>query len=147
MLAFASIFAAIIPMVTYLFIIWWMDRNERDPFWIVFLNFFWGATGAIILGIIGSLIFQIPLSLGLWAFFGENAGGLTDLSRAVITAPLVEELTKVYNDYREKLGDTLTNTPGSERRPCGYNENPVTLTVYDPDHPYYIAEYDKNDVG
>lgn len=94
MLAFASIFAAIIPMVTYLFIIWWMDRNERDPFWIVFLNFFWGATGAIILGIIGSLIFQIPLSLGLWAFFGENAGGLTDLSGAVITAPLVEELTK-----------------------------------------------------
>lgn len=60
---------------------------------------------------------------------------------------IVEELTKVYNDYREKLGDTLTNTPGSERRPCGYNENPVTLTVYDPDHPYYIAEYDKNDVG
>lgn len=60
---------------------------------------------------------------------------------------VVEELTQIYNDSRIRLGDTLTNTPGSERRPCGYNENPVALTVYDPDHPYYIAEYDKNDVG
>lgn len=94
MLAFASIFAAIIPMVTYLLIIWWMDRNERDPFGIIFLNFFWGATGAIILGIIGSLIFQIPLTLGIFAFFGDTAGDLADLSGAVITAPLVEELTK-----------------------------------------------------
>ncbi|MFA7360677.1 MAG: PrsW family intramembrane metalloprotease [Candidatus Kapaibacterium sp.] len=94
MLAFASIFAAIIPMVTYLLVIWWMDRNERDPFGIVFLNFFWGATGAIILGIIGSLIFQIPLTLGIFAFFGDAAGDLADLSGAIITAPLVEELTK-----------------------------------------------------
>ncbi len=94
MLAFASLFAAVIPMLTYLVIIWWMDRNERDPFWVVFLNFFWGATGAIILGIIGSLIFQIPLSLGIFTFFGESAGELNDLAGAVITAPLVEELTK-----------------------------------------------------
>lgn len=94
MLAFASIFAAVIPMVTYLLIIWWMDRNERDPFWVVFLNFFWGATGAIILGIIGSLIFQIPLNLGIWAFFGDGASDLTELSGAIITAPVVEELTK-----------------------------------------------------
>lgn len=93
-LAFASIFAAVIPMVTYLLIIWWMDRNERDPFWVVFMNFFWGATGAIILGIIGSIIFQIPLSLGIQAFFGDSAGELSDLSGAVITAPLIEELTK-----------------------------------------------------
>lgn len=60
---------------------------------------------------------------------------------------IVEELTKIYDDYRLKLGDTLTKTTGSERRPCGYNENPVTMTVYDPNHPYFIAEYDKNDVG
>jgi arylsulfatase A-like enzyme len=60
---------------------------------------------------------------------------------------IVEELTRIYLDYREKLGDTLTKITGSENRPCGVVENPVTLTVYDPDHPYIIAEYDKNDVG
>lgn len=93
-LAFASIFAAVIPMFTYLLIIWWMDRNERDPFWVVFLNFFWGATGAIFLGIIGSIIFQIPLSMGIQTFFGSDSGNLTDLSGAIITAPLIEEFTK-----------------------------------------------------
>ncbi len=93
-LAFMSLFAAVIPMVSYLLIIWWMDRNERDPFWIVFLNFFWGASGAIILGIIGSIIFQIPLSMGIQAFFGADSAELSDLSGAIITAPLVEEFTK-----------------------------------------------------
>jgi len=60
---------------------------------------------------------------------------------------IVEELTKIYLGYREKLGDSLTQTAGTESRPCGVVENPVALTVYDPDHPYIIAEYDKNDVG
>lgn len=60
---------------------------------------------------------------------------------------VVRELTEIYNEYREKLGDTLTKTAGGEKRPCGVCENPVPLTVYDPDHPYYIAEYDKNDIG
>jgi len=93
-LAFASVFAAVIPMVTYLLIMWWMDRNERDPFWVVFLNFFWGATGAVILGIIGSIIFQIPLSMGIQSIFGNDSGNLNDLSGAIITAPLIEEFTK-----------------------------------------------------
>lgn len=93
-LAFASLFAAVIPMFTYLLIIWWMDRNERDPFWIVFLNFFWGATGAIILGIIGSLIFQVPLSLAIISFLGTDANDMVNLSGAIITAPIVEETTK-----------------------------------------------------
>lgn len=93
-LAFASLIAAVVPMFTYLLLIWWMDRNERDPFGIVFLNFFWGATGAIFLGIIGSLIFQIPLSAGIQILFGGDSAELESLSGAIITAPVVEEFTK-----------------------------------------------------
>ena len=93
-LAFASLFAAVIPMFTYLLVIWWMDRNEREPFWIMLLNFFWGATGAFILAIIGSVIFEIPLSVFLYMFSGGEPGQLMDLSGAIITAPLVEEFTK-----------------------------------------------------
>lgn len=93
-LAFASLIAAVVPMFFYLLLIWWMDRNERDPFWIVFLNFFWGATGAIFLGIIGSVLFQLPLNVSIQTFFGSDAGELVNLSGAVITAPLVEEFTK-----------------------------------------------------
>ncbi|MDD5361719.1 MAG: PrsW family intramembrane metalloprotease [Ignavibacteria bacterium] len=93
-LAFMSLIAAVVPMFIYLLVIWWMDRNERDPFWIVFMNFFWGATGAIVLGIIGSLIFQIPLTLGIQMLFGADSAELNDLSGAIITAPLIEEFTK-----------------------------------------------------
>jgi protease PrsW len=94
MIAIASLFAAIVPMFIYLLLIWWMDRNEREPFWILLLNFVWGATGAIILGIIGSIIFQIPLSQGIEFLTGSRSSELMDLSGAIITAPVIEESTK-----------------------------------------------------
>lgn len=93
-LALASLIAAVIPMFSYLLIIWFLDRYEREPFWLLLLNFFWGATGAILLGILGSLIFQIPLNEVIKAVADDNTGELMDLSGAVITAPLVEESTK-----------------------------------------------------
>lgn len=94
MIAIASLFAAFVPMFVYLLLIWWMDRNEREPFWILLVNFIWGATGAIFLGIIGSILFQIPLSQGIEFLTGSRSPELMDLSGAVITAPLIEESTK-----------------------------------------------------
>lgn len=93
-LAFASLIAAVVPMFTYLIIIWFLDRYEREPFWFVLLNFFWGATGAIFLGIVGSIIFQIPLNELITAVADDNPSELIDISGAVITAPLIEESTK-----------------------------------------------------
>lgn len=93
-LIFASLLAAIIPMFIYLLLIWWMDRNEREPLWLMLLNFGWGATGAIFLAIIGSLIFQIPLSTLISNSYDGNAEELISLSGAVVTAPIVEEFTK-----------------------------------------------------
>lgn len=93
-LAFASLVAAVVPMFVYLLIIWFLDRYEREPFWFVLLNFFWGATGAVMLGIIGSIIFQLPLNEILKAVADDNPSELINLSGAVITAPLVEEFTK-----------------------------------------------------
>jgi len=93
-LAVASLFAAVVPMFFYLVIIWWLDRNEREPFGMLLLYFIWGATGAIFLGIIGSLFFQIPLNVFLQSFSGNNSEELFNLAGTVITAPIVEEFTK-----------------------------------------------------
>ncbi len=93
-LAFASLIAAVVPMFIYLVIIWFLDRYEREPFWFVLLNFFWGATGAIFLGVIGSIIFQIPLNELIRAVSDGDTSELMSLSGAIITAPLVEESTK-----------------------------------------------------
>jgi RsiW-degrading membrane proteinase PrsW (M82 family) len=92
---FIAGFFSVIPMLFYLIIIWWMDRYDREPFWLVSLNFFWGATGAILFGIIGSMIMGLGISEFIYQFASESdAGTLNDLAGAVIVAPIVEESTK-----------------------------------------------------
>ena len=50
-----SALAAALPVVFYLIVIWWFDRYEREPWWLVLLTFIYGAIGAILLGVILSL--------------------------------------------------------------------------------------------
>jgi RsiW-degrading membrane proteinase PrsW (M82 family) len=94
LLAIASLVAAVVPMFTYLIVIWLLDRYDREPFWMVLLTFMWGATGAIFLGIIGSIIFQVPVSTLIIMVSDGNIDELTNLAGSVITAPVVEEATK-----------------------------------------------------
>ena len=48
---------------------------------------------------------------------------------------------------RAELGDSFTGTTGVGRRPVGEVDDPRPLTTFDPDHPYYMAEYDLPDAG
>jgi len=88
MLIISSAIAAVIPMSVYLFLIWKFDKYDREPFKFVFANYLWGAIGAIVLALIGSILFTSFVSL----FIKDE---LT-LSRfgAVVVAPIVEEITK-----------------------------------------------------
>lgn len=45
------------------------------------------------------------------------------------------------------LGDSRAGLKGSGVRPVGQVSRAVPLTTFDPDHPYYIAEYDLADKG
>jgi len=92
---FLAGFFSVVPMLFYLLLIWWMDRYEREPFWLVSLNFIWGATGAIVFALIGSVIMGLGVSEFIYQFANESdAGALQQLSGAVIVAPVVEECTK-----------------------------------------------------
>jgi RsiW-degrading membrane proteinase PrsW (M82 family) len=82
-----SVLCATLPMLTFLMIVWWMDRHDREPLWLFGLTFFWGAIGSIFLALIGSTILMVPLQ---WVLGPELADSLS----AVIIAPLVEEPTK-----------------------------------------------------
>lgn len=55
---------------------------------------------------------------------------------------VVGQLTALLDSCRAELGDDFRGLPGPERRPKGRVANPVTLTTYDPTHPYMIASYD-----
>jgi len=73
----------------------------------------------------------------------------------------IGETTNVYDQHpdivarlmveveacRQDLGDEFTKTLPSRSRPIGKVENAKPLTEYDPNHPYIIALYDRNEVG
>ena len=69
----------------------------------------------------------------------------TDLA---LDRPDVVEAPDVHAEAaRTSLRDGLQGRTGSDVRPIGRVADPVTLTTYDPDHPYYLAEYDLTDRG
>ena len=60
---------------------------------------------------------------------------------------IVTMLMKKIEACRIDLGDTHLGIEGKNCRPIGEVENPKTLTTYDSNHPYIIAEYDLCDRG
>jgi RsiW-degrading membrane proteinase PrsW (M82 family) len=88
MLYFKSALAAILPMLIYLIIIWWYDRNDREPFGLILQNYLWGGIGAIFFALIGSSIVYYILS-----FFIPSPAQL-ERTGVILIAPFVEELTK-----------------------------------------------------
>lgn len=82
-----SVVCASVPMIGFLFLMWWLDRHDREPLWLFGLTFAWGAIGAVLLAMVGSSLAMAPLG---WLVGPESA----DRWSAVIIAPLIEEPTK-----------------------------------------------------
>lgn len=92
-----SVFAAGVPMTGFLALVWWLDRYEREPVWLVLLAYLWGAIGAIGIAMVGSAVLTALFGLGLTSLGEVYDGDLTMLDTAlgaVIVAPLVEEPAK-----------------------------------------------------
>ena len=84
---FLSLLAGVVPTAIYATIIWWFDRYEKEPLWLLAVTFLWGAIPAIILSLIVELILGVPVSVlgeGLFAEVVESGG----------VAPVVEEVAK-----------------------------------------------------
>ena len=106
MFILASALAAIIPMVTYLIFIWKFDRYDREPFKLVLLNYLWGSVGAIVFAVLGSYFISVILSQ-----FIPGEEELNYLG-SIITAPVVEELTKglfLFFTFTNKKFDNVTD--------------------------------------
>lgn len=82
-----SVVFATLPIFAYLFFVWWLDRYDREPVWLLLLTFAWGGLGGVILAVVGSL----ALSLSMSAVFGISGSDPID---TVFVAPVVEEITK-----------------------------------------------------
>ncbi len=100
-----SLIGATLPMLVYLFFLWKFDKNEPEPIKFVLFHFLYGASFAIIIGIIGSKMFSFPLDF----IFGKET---TSLLKVIIIAPIVEELAKallLLKTIKNKNVDNLTD--------------------------------------
>ena len=102
-----SLIAAMIPMIGYMIVIWRLDRYDREPIWLVSLNFAWGAFGAVMIGLIVSNFFEKSLT-GI-IFDTQNKDTLS----SILTAPFIEELAKavflVFVTAPQKDFDNMTD--------------------------------------
>lgn len=83
----AAVGASTFLLCCLLGFIWWLDRYEREPLWLVVLVFVWGGLGGTLLGASLNLVVDVAAALVLPA---------EQLSRfsTVIVAPMAEEFTK-----------------------------------------------------
>lgn len=76
-----------VPSVIAIFILWRLDRYEKEPLWLAGVLFLWGALPAALLSIISQVILSAPLP----ALFGA---ALSDSLTGIFIAPLTEETIK-----------------------------------------------------
>lgn len=82
-----ALFAAIIPAIVYVYLIWWCDRYEREPGWLLLTAFLWGAIPAIVLSLVLELALQEPLMTVSRTLTGTTM-------QIVVISPVVEEVVK-----------------------------------------------------
>lgn len=70
---------------------WWMDRFERESFFLVVFTFLWGAFGAGLLSYFWNTFFHIALDI-----YQKDSALANDMIVSVLVAPFVEELTKGF---------------------------------------------------
>ena len=95
-----SVLAATIPMFTFLGVVWWLDRYDREPIWMVALTFFWGAFGGAGLSLLGNTSLHLLIAGLLGAEQAEWMG-------PVLVAPLIEEPTKAEQPIDDYIRDTV----------------------------------------
>jgi len=82
-----ALLVGVITTFLYAWLVWWLDRHEKEPWWLLALVFFWGAVPAVVLSTIVEIVLDIPISV-----LGQ---GLTyELAGNSLVAPAVEEVAK-----------------------------------------------------
>ncbi len=79
---------AIIPTIFYINLVWWLDRYEREPLWLLAGAFLWGAIPAVI----GGLVLEVVFDNIVYGALGHNV--LTDALSFAASPPLFEESAK-----------------------------------------------------
>ena len=82
-----SLLAAIIPTFLYVGVIYWVDRYEKEPWWLLAAAFLWGAVPGILISFVFNSLLSVPLLLVLGTDLGNAAA-------PALIGPPVEETVK-----------------------------------------------------
>jgi RsiW-degrading membrane proteinase PrsW (M82 family) len=77
-----------VPMLVFAYIVYWTDRYEKEPFFLLGGVFLWGA----IIAAGAAFVVNTFLGLGIYLFTGSQA--FTELSTSDAIAPVIEESLK-----------------------------------------------------
>ena len=87
LVALLAVALATFLILGYVLFIWWLDRYEREPIWLVGLTFLWGGLGGTCL----SCVINSSIGAGAAQAFGAQA---SQFLTTVVVAPTVEEVMK-----------------------------------------------------
>lgn len=82
-----SILAASVPTLAYVLLIYWVDRYEKEPLWLLISTFLWGAIPSIGVAFVVNSVLSVP-------FYVLVGGNNADALAASLIAPPVEETVK-----------------------------------------------------
>ncbi len=82
-----SLLAGGIATALYAWLVWWLDRHEKEPWWLLVLVFVWGAVPAVVLSVVAEVILDVPISV-----LGQ--GLAYEIAGTSLVAPVVEEVAK-----------------------------------------------------
>ena len=83
-----SLFLGLLPMLVFAWVVYWLDRYEKEPLALLGGVFLWGAIGAATAAFVINTLFGI----GVYLFTSSEAA--TDLATGSLIAPVVEEILK-----------------------------------------------------
>jgi RsiW-degrading membrane proteinase PrsW (M82 family) len=84
-----SLIAALVPTLIYGWFVNWLDRFEKEPWWLLALVFLWGAIPAFIVAVVAQLILDIPTT---WVLAEDTLA--YELAGGSLWAPITEEIAK-----------------------------------------------------
>jgi RsiW-degrading membrane proteinase PrsW (M82 family) len=84
-----SVYAALLPAAVYAWFVNWLDRHEKEPWWMLALAFAWGAMPAFLVALAAQLILDIPTS---WILAPDSLA--YEIAGGSIWAPVTEEIAK-----------------------------------------------------
>lgn len=125
-------------MFFFAYLVYWTDRFEREPFFLLGGVFLWGAIVA------AGAAFFINTTLGLGVFALTSSRALTELTTGTLIAPIVEELLKgiavilVFLFFRNEFDSILDGIVYAAITALGFA---ATENIY------YIYHYGYNENG